>query len=297
VHLQFFFPSPSALTILISINFTHLLAYFKKKALQTMLFSSKTWRFALFSFLSLSANAENIRGTHRELVVYPQPADAPLGKAADYAILAETGITTVPYSSSITGDIAVSPIGRGAMTGFNFVTSNTYAESTLVNGRAYSATDESPTPGNMITAVNNMHTAYEDVKGRTANEVTYGPADLGGRTLKKGVYWFNALVEITSTVTFDGTANDIFIIQTTGDLVQAANIDVILANGAQAKNIFWQVAGFVTVGAGAHMEGILLVKTKVDFITGSTMNGRVLSQTACNLDHTTIVSANAGVGA
>jgi hypothetical protein len=61
-----------------------------------------------------------------------------------------------------------------------------------------------------------------------------------------------------------------------------------LEEGAKAKNIFWQVAGYVTVNAGAHMEGILLVKTKVDFITGSSLNGRVLSQTACTLQMASI---------
>jgi len=43
------------------------------------------------------------------------------------------------------------------------------------------------------------------------------------------------------------------------------------------------------VGAGAHMEGILLVKTDVTFITGSSLNGRVLAQTACVLQSATIV--------
>jgi hypothetical protein len=61
-----------------------------------------------------------------------------------------------------------------------------------------------------------------------------------------------------------------------------------LTNGALAKNIFWQVAGYVNVGEGAHMEGILLVKTAVTFVTGSSLNGRVLAQTACVLQMATI---------
>jgi hypothetical protein len=81
---------------------------------------------------------------------------------------------------------------------------------------------------------------------------------------------------------------DVFIIQMTGNLIQAANYNVILSNGALAKNIFWQVSGEVTVGAGAHLEGILLVKTEVLFETSSSLNGRVLAQTACNLQKATI---------
>jgi hypothetical protein len=65
---------------------------------------------------------------------------------------------------------------------------------------------------------------------------------------------------------------------------------VILLNGAQAENIFWQVAGYVEVGQGANMKGNLLVKTKVDFIAGASLDGRVLTQTACNLLSTTITT-------
>jgi hypothetical protein len=42
-----------------------------------------------------------------------------LGTDSNYAILAKSGITTVPVSV-ITGNIAVSPIAEAAMTGFSF---------------------------------------------------------------------------------------------------------------------------------------------------------------------------------
>jgi hypothetical protein len=63
---------------------------------------------------------------------------------------------------------------------------------------------------------------------------------------------------------------------------------VTLVDDVLAENIFWQVAGLVDVGADAHLEGILLVKTAVTFVTGSSLNGRVLTQTACNLQKATI---------
>jgi hypothetical protein len=65
-------------------------------------------------------------------------------------------------------------------------------------------------------------------------------------------------------------------------------MNVILSGGALAENIFWQIAGHVSVGAGAHVEGILLVKTAVTFVTESSLNGRVLTQTACILQSATI---------
>jgi len=142
----------------------------------------------------------------------------------------------------------------------------------------------------LTTAVGAMETAYTDAAGRTnpdAARINLGGGHLGGdfggseSPLTPGVYTFGTDVTLESDVTFEG--DGVFIIQMTGSLLQPANINVILSNGAKAKNIFWQVAGLVTVGAGAHMEGILLVKTSVAFGAGSSLNGRVLTQTACTL--------------
>ncbi len=70
-----------------------------------------------------------------------------------------------------------------------------------------------------------------------------------------------------------------------------ANKRVILTGGVQAKNIFWQVAGNAAIGADAAMKGILLVKTDVVFVTGSSLVGSVLAQTAVNLQKATITQA------
>ena len=56
-----------------------------------------------------------------------------------------------------------------------------------------------------------------------------------------------------------------------------------LAGGALAKNIFWQVAGAVTLGTTAHFEGVVLAKTLIAVNTGATVNGRLLAQTAVTL--------------
>jgi hypothetical protein len=102
------------------------------------------------------------------------------------------------------------------------------------------------------------------------------------------VYTFGTDVTIASDIYFHGRATDIFIIQMTGKLLQAANVSVFLTGGALAKNVFWQVAGRVGVSAGAEMQGILLVKTNVLFETESSLVGGVLAQTACNLQKATI---------
>jgi hypothetical protein len=219
-------------------------------------------------------------------------ATVELGTAGDYVILAKSGISTVP-KSVITGDIAVSPIAASAITGFDLSTPPTmYSTASQVTGKVYAADYASPTPATLTTAVSDMLTAYNDGAGRVASalaNVNYMSGNLDGQTLTSGVYTFDSEVNF-GTLTFKGNANAVFIITTTGDVKQAANKNVILKGGAKAENIFWIVAGKVTVGAGAHLKGVLLVKTSVTFITGSSLHGRILSQTAVALQQATITT-------
>jgi predicted acyltransferase (DUF342 family) len=60
------------------------------------------------------------------------------------------------------------------------------------------------------------------------------------------------------------------------------------STGAQAKNIFWSVAGEVNIGKSSTMNGVLLVATKVAMKTNSVLNGRILAQTAVALQVATI---------
>ena len=222
-------------------------------------------------------------------------------EAGEFVILAKSGISTVP-NSTIIGDIGVSPITGTAMTGFSLTLDSLAQFSTSTQvianpddplnhpGHAYAASYGAPISERLTTAVSAMETAYTDAAGRDNTDgarINLGGGLLGGvyggpeHPLTPGVYTFGTDVLLTSNVTFSGSGA--FIIQMTGNLIQAENYHVILANGATATDIFWQVAGTVAVGAGAHMEGIILVKTKADFLTGSSLNGRILTQTACNL--------------
>jgi hypothetical protein len=276
------------------------------------MFSSKTCRFVLFSYLSLSANAENIRGAHREL-----EADVNLGTAGDYAILSKAGIATSPTShSTIYGDIAVSPAAQGYLTGFSETRDSTteFSTSGQVNGspgKLFAADYGVPTPNLLTLAIGDMGIAYDDVQGRTKgvgdSNLNPDQAVFGvSAPLQPGVYTFDGTLGIGGTtgvdIHFAGSSTDIFIIQVAGDLTLAADTNVILDgtpgdnSTPQAKNIFWQVAGLVDVGEGAHMEGTLLVWTSVTFRAGSTLDGRVLTHTNCALTDATIDSRTSAIG-
>ena len=80
-----------------------------------------------------------------------------------------------------------------------------------------------------------------------------------------------------------GGPDDVWIFQVAGTLQQANAVRVTLAGGALPRNIFWQVAGAVTLGTTALFEGIVLGKTMIAVNTGASVNGRLLAQTAVTL--------------
>jgi hypothetical protein len=61
-----------------------------------------------------------------------------------------------------------------------------------------------------------------------------------------------------------------------------------LTGGARASNIFWQVAGAVTLGTTSHFEGVILDQTAINLLTGASINGRLLAQTAVTLEQNTV---------
>lgn len=218
------------------------------------------------------------------------PAVVNLGTAGNYAILAETGISTVP-NSAVTGDIALSPAAATFITGFSLTAdaTNVFSTSPQITGKAFAANYAVPTPTNLTTAVANMLTAYTDAAGRpTPDHLNLGSGNIGGLTLAPGLYNWTSTVTIPSDVVINGGANDVWIFQTSGGLAMSPAKNVILSGGAQAKNIFWQVAGQVTVGTGAHFEGIILCQTQVTLETLATMNGRILAQTLVALQQATV---------
>ena len=140
----------------------------------------------------------------------------------------------------------------------------------------------------MITATNDVITAYLDASGRANPDfLNLGGGAIGGLTLAPGLYKWTTSVTASGDVTISGTSTDVWIFQIAGALSIANSKKVILV-GALAKNIFWQVASGAVVGTGAHLEGILLSKTTGVLQTGASMNGRILAQTAVTFQKATL---------
>lgn len=206
--------------------------------------------------------------------------------AGSFTILSKSGITDV-YPSVVTGDIGTSPITGAAI----------LLTCTEVAGSIYSVNAAGPlpcrltNPSRLTTAVGDMQTAYTDAAGRSNPDYfNLGAGNIGGKTLKPGLYKFTSSVIIPTNITIAGSSTDVWIFQVAGNLNMSSAVKVILSGGALAKNIFWQTAGKVTLGTTSHFEGIILGKTGINLLTGASINGRLLAQTAVTLQKSTIVN-------
>lgn len=217
------------------------------------------------------------------------PAAVNLGSAANYAILAKAGISTTGVSS-VLGNLGISPAGATAITGFDLTSpATTFTTSAIVTGQVYASNYTAPTPASLTTAVADMQTAYTNAAGRTLPDfIELGGGNISGMTLAPGLYKWGTGVEVTSGVTLNGGANDVWIFQIAQNLVMGNGAMVTLTGGAQAKNVFWQVGGAATLGTTVNFKGIILSSTLISMNTGTIMTGRALAQTAVTMNATAL---------
>lgn len=211
-----------------------------------------------------------------------------LGSAWQFAILSKSGVTDV-YPSAITGDVGTSPITGAAI----------HLTCGEVSGLIYTVNAAGPLPcritnaTKLTAAVGDMQTAYTDAKGRSNPDyLNLGAGNLGGKTLAPGLYKFTTGVIIPTNMTISGGPNKVWIFQVAGTINVSTGVNVTLAGGAQAKNIYWQSSGAVTLNANSHFEGNILGKTGINLKTGASVNGRLLAQTAVTLQMNTVTKPN-----
>jgi membrane-associated protease RseP (regulator of RpoE activity) len=203
-----------------------------------------------------------------------------LGTAEDFAILAGTGITNVP-TSTITGDVGLSPTTGAAITGLTCaeVIGTIYD----VDG-TFAGTCEVEDAPLLTTAKNDLVTAYDDAAGRTP--VTTIATELGGQTLTDGVYdSASTTFEITAgagPLVLDGEGNPdaVFIFEmesgATG-LTVGPGSEVQLTGEAQACNVFWRL-NTATIDTTAVFKGTILALTSITVADGADIEGRLLAR-------------------
>jgi hypothetical protein len=139
-----------------------------------------------------------------------------------------------------------------------------------------------------------LTTAYNDAAGRSTNVIVQATGELGGLTLAPGLYKAPAgsfaITSVDLTLDAQGDPNAVWIFQMPSSTLTVGNgRQVILAGGAKASNIFWQVGSSATLGTTVKFKGNILASQSITFQTGATLDGRALTQIAAvTLDSNTI---------
>jgi len=199
------------------------------------------------------------------------PVRITLGTASSYAVLAGSTVTNTG-SSALTGDLGLSP--GTAITGF---------PPGIVSGATHT------TDAAASNAEADLVTAYlQAVNEPSTSTIT---TDLAGSTLTAGVYTSASSMALGGLLTLNGLGNSdsVFIFQAGSTLTTGTSSRVVLENGAQACNVFWQVGSSATLGTSTEFVGTLMALTSATLNTGATVNGRILARNgAVTLDNNSI---------
>jgi len=237
------------------------------------------------------------------------PATPSLGSASTFAVFGGgAGFTNAGVNTLIQGDAGTT----GASTMITGVHSATfvYSETPLnvgsITGTVYSAAPHGTVAQfNVATqAAGDALTAFNDLATRP-NGIDPGAGQLGGLTLTPGVYKSAAgpFLITGSDLTLDGQGdpNAVWIFQAASTLLvgtSTASQSVILANGAQAKNVYWQVGSAATINpaGGGTMAGTIIASAGIVFSTAgnqvlTVLNGRALALFASITMVNTVVNA------
>ncbi len=195
------------------------------------------------------------------LVSFPAKSHAGvLFSAESFAVLAGSTVTNIG-STILNGDLGVYP--GSAITGFGpgVVNGSTYA------GGAVPQQAQSDALAGYLVLINEVPTG--NLSGQ----------DLGGLTLTGGIWKFSSSAGLTGTLILDaqGDSNARFDFQIGSTLTTASGAEVLLVNGAQAGNVFWQVGTSATLGTNTSFAGSILADQSITLTTGANITGRAIA--------------------
>jgi hypothetical protein len=236
------------------------------------------------------------------------PAAVPLGSASTFGTFGgSAGTTNSGILTVVNGNLGTTAAST-LVTGFNdtapgcIYTETAGADVGQVNGLIYTAppppTVACPNEGTAATfaiaqqAALDARTAYNALVAMPAGPDP-GAGNLANLTLAPGDYTAAAGTFMIQggnlTLDAQGDANAVWVFQmattlTVGGPGATAPASVILTNGAQAKNVYWQVGSAATINAagGGTMVGTIIAQAGAAFSTAGntaivTLNGRILS--------------------
>ncbi|WP_372795381.1 Ig-like domain-containing protein [Lutibacter sp.] len=214
-----------------------------------------------------------------------------LGSVEEYGIIAGVGVSNNAGFSEIRNmNVGIYPGVRTSVTGF--------PPAIIVNGAIHASDDIEPLgiAATLLQAKNDLTSAYLFAEGASSPAPATVAGDQGGKTLAPGIYKSTSTLLIESgdlTLDAQGDANAVWIFQIASDFttVGGAGGDVILAGGAQAKNVFWQVGRSATIGDYTIFKGNVLALTSITMNAYATAEGRMLARNgAVIMTHTNIIT-------
>jgi hypothetical protein len=183
-----------------------------------------------------------------------------LGAAAPNGIIAGTAVTCIT-GGLVFADVSISP--GSSLSGFG---------PCVITGTRHLA--DAPAAQAQI----DLTTAYNTLAGLPCPPANAIVADLGGTTKPAGVYCTASGIGVTGVLTLDGGGdpNATFVFQAGSSLTTAG--DIVLINGAQAKNVYWQVGSSATIGTASKWQGNILALTSITLVDNATLLGRALAR-------------------
>lgn len=190
------------------------------------------------------------------------PGAIALGSASTFGLMATSAITCVP-TCIINGDVSLDP--GTSMTGPPVVNGSIHINDTV---SAQARTD--------------LLNAYNTAKALPPGTTIAPGADLGQLYLTgipPGTYTSGSTMLVATPLVLDaqGNTNAVWVFQIGSSLTTNGTGNVTLANGAQAKNVFWVPTSDATIGTNTTFEGTIVAGRDTTATTGSTVNGRILT--------------------
>ncbi|MGZ4814376.1 MAG: ice-binding family protein [Terriglobales bacterium] len=205
----------------------------------------------------------------------PCQAPVPLKSTLNFKVLAGSTVTNTGPTTITDGNLGLSP--GTSVTGF--------PPGTLTPPAVMHITDPVAAQAQL-----DLTAAYNYAAGLQGAAVL--PGDMSGLTFTPGVYKNSSTVMLSAgNVTLDaqGNPNAVFIFQIGSTLTTIGSTQVVLAGGAQAKNIFWQVGSSATLGTNSVFVGTIMALQSITLDTGASLQGRALARNAAvTLDSNTI---------
>jgi len=205
----------------------------------------------------------------------------------NFAVLGNSTVTNTG-STTINGNLGVcsTPVGT-ICTGANAITG-------FPPGLASGVTDA----GNAVAfqALLDANSTFNFLSGLSGGTLS---GTIGNLTLNPGIYVFSSTADLTGTLTLNGSSDAPFIFLVGSSLTTASSSSIVLANGAEAGDIFWAVgtggSGSATLGSSSTFMGNLIAQASITMNNSATVCGSVTALTgAVTMDTNTINGSNCG---